>query len=88
MAKSQGEDIAPGGFVLNSRRRHMRPTAPGEIDTIEPNDTVPAWARVWHVWTLILPRRSVDGGIAWGRAWRRHNGRRWLYRNFAELDGD
>jgi hypothetical protein len=42
----------------------MRPTAPGEIDTIEPNEAAPAWAHVWHVWTLILPRRSVDGGIA------------------------
>jgi hypothetical protein len=64
----------------------MRPTAPGEIDTIEPNDTAPAWARVWHVWTLILPRRSVEGGIAWGRVWRRHNGRKWLYKNFIQLD--
>jgi hypothetical protein len=41
----------------------MCPTAPGEIDTIKPNEAAPAWAHVWHVWTLIL-RRSVDGGIA------------------------
>jgi hypothetical protein len=66
----------------------MRPTAPGEIETIEPNDTAPAWARVWHVWTLILPRRTIDGGIAWGRVWRRHDGRRWRYKSLVATDDE
>jgi hypothetical protein len=29
----------------------------------------PAWARVWHVWNLIIPRRAIDGAIVWGRGW-------------------
>ena len=88
MAKPQGEYTPPGGFAFNSQRRYMRPTAPNEIEDIEPNAATPAWAHVWHVWTLILPRLSVDGGIAWGRVWRRHNGRRWLYKSFVDQDGD
>jgi hypothetical protein len=45
----------------------------------------PEWAPFWHVWTLFIPRRCIDGGFAWGRAWRRHDGRRWIYARL--LDG-
>ena len=46
----------------------------------------PAWARVWHVWRLIIPRRSIDGGIVWGHVWRRHDGRRWIYKRLTGFD--
>ena len=64
----------------------MRPTIPGEVENFEPNNTEPTWAYLWHMWTVVLPRRSVDGGIIWGRVWRRHDGRRWLYKRFVEFD--
>lgn len=25
-----------------------------------------SWACVWHIWTLIIPRRSIDGSRVWG----------------------
>jgi hypothetical protein len=40
----------------------------------------PAWAEVWHVWTVIIPRRSITGKLVSGRVWRRHDGRRWIYK--------
>jgi hypothetical protein len=45
-----------------------------------------AWAEVWHLWTVIIPRRSITGRLLWGRVWRRHDGRHWIYKKFAEYD--
>jgi hypothetical protein len=44
----------------------------------------PAWANVWHVWTVIIPRRSITGRLVFGQVWRRHDGRRWIYKKFIE----
>ena len=41
-----------------------------------------AWAEVWHVWTVIMPRRSITGRLVHGKVWRRHDGRRWIYKKF------
>jgi hypothetical protein len=43
-----------------------------------------AWADVWHLWTVIIPRRSITGRLLWGKVWRRHDGRRWIYKKFVE----
>ena len=43
-----------------------------------------AWAGVWHLWTVILPRRSITGRLVFGMVWRRHDGRRWIYKKFTE----
>ncbi|WP_157449961.1 hypothetical protein [Bradyrhizobium sp. ARR65] len=48
--------------------------------------TMPAWARVWHVWRVIIRRRSIDGGIAWGNVWRRRDDRRWIYKRLTGFD--
>jgi hypothetical protein len=45
-----------------------------------------AWAEVWHLWTVIIPRRSITGRLLWGRVWRRHDGRHWIYKKFVEYD--
>ncbi len=40
----------------------------------------PAWAEVWHLWTVMVPRRSITGRLLYGRVWRRHDGRHWIYK--------
>ncbi len=45
----------------------------------------PPWASLWHVWTLIIPRRGAGGEILWGRVWRRHDGQRWTYARLQAL---
>jgi hypothetical protein len=45
-----------------------------------------AWAEVWHLWTVIIPRRSITGRLVYGRVWRRHDGRHWIYKKFFEYD--
>jgi len=39
---------------------------------------------VWHIWNVIVPRRSITGRLVFGRVWRRHDGRRWIYKKFVE----
>jgi hypothetical protein len=45
-----------------------------------------AWAEVWHLWTVIIPRRSITGRLVYGRVWRRYDGRHWIYKKFVEYD--
>ena len=40
------------------------------------------WAAVWHSWMVIIPRRSITGRLLWGKVWRRHDGRHWIYKKF------
>jgi hypothetical protein len=46
------------------------------------------WAEVWHLWTVIIPRRSITGRLVFGKVWRRHDGRRWIYKKFIEYAND
>lgn len=47
------------------------------------------WAEIWHLWTVILPRRSINGRLVYGKVWRRHDGRNWIYKKFTEYsDGE
>jgi hypothetical protein len=48
----------------------------------------PAWAEVWHLWTVIIPRRSITGWLLFGQVWRRHDGRRWIYKKLAKYARD
>ena len=43
-----------------------------------------AWANTWHLWTVLIPRRSITGRLVWGMVWRRSDGRRWVYKKFVE----
>jgi hypothetical protein len=47
----------------------------------------PAWATVWHLWTVYIPRRTITGKLVWGKVWRRHDGRNWIYKRFVEFEG-
>ncbi len=49
--------------------------------TLDPRTS---WAEVWHLWTVIVPRRSINGQLVVGKVWRRHAGRQWIYRKFTE----
>jgi len=42
----------------------------------------PGWAEVWHLWTVIMPRRSITGRLLMGQVWRRYDGRRWIYKKY------
>jgi hypothetical protein len=44
----------------------------------------PAWTEVWHLWKVIIPRRSISGRLLTGQVWRRYDGRRWIYKKFTE----
>lgn len=42
-------------------------------------------AAVWHPWAVLIPRRSITGRLVRGQVWRRHDGRRWIYKKFVPL---
>ena len=46
------------------------------------------WAEIWHLWTVLVPRRSINGQLVYGKVWRRHDGRQWVYKKFTEYSGD
>jgi hypothetical protein len=63
----------------------MRPSALRN-DEDEAADPQPQWAHVWHIWTLFLPRKSIDGSLIWGRVWRRHDGYQWIYKRIMDAE--
>jgi hypothetical protein len=71
-----------GGFVLKVAMMLI------ESREIDPGSSLQepkaAWAGVWHLWTVILPRRSITGRLVFGKVWRRHDGRRWIYKKFIQ----
>jgi hypothetical protein len=46
------------------------------------------WADAWHLWKIIIPRRSIAGRLVWGTVWRRNRGGRWIYKKFIEYSDD
>jgi hypothetical protein len=40
----------------------------------------PGMTNTWHLWTVIIPRRTITGRLVRGQVWRRHDGRHWLYK--------
>lgn len=56
------------------------------LDRMMPGATAPAqtWRHTWHLWKVLLPRRSITGRLVWGTVWRRAQGRRWIYKKFTE----
>jgi hypothetical protein len=55
-----------------------------EIEQSAGSPLGPTWADAWHVWTVIIPRRSISGRLVWGTVWRRRSGRRWTYKKIVE----
>jgi hypothetical protein len=48
------------------------------------SDPGQAWASGWHLWRVIIPRRSITGRLVWGLVWRRNRGGQWIYKRFVE----
>jgi hypothetical protein len=43
---------------------------------------LPPAITAWHLYTVIIPRRTITGRLVRGKVWRRHDGRHWLYKKF------
>ena len=42
----------------------------------------------WHLWRVLIPRRSITGRLVCGAVWRRDRGGHWEYKKVTEyLDG-
>ena len=44
----------------------------------------PPFEEVWHLWTVIVPRRSITGRILWGTVLRRRDDGRWIYKKYTK----
>jgi len=40
----------------------------------------PPYEEVWHLWTIIIPKRSITGRLLWGTILRRREDDRWIYK--------
>jgi hypothetical protein len=38
----------------------------------------------WHLWRVLIPRRSITGRLVCGAVWRRDRGGRWEYKKVVE----
>src|ERR1700676_5715050 len=71
------------GFVESRNNSSwLRPARPGGPAEPQPTDLTavrlghrPAWMQAWHLWTVLLTRRSITGRLVFGQVWRRHDGR-------------
>jgi hypothetical protein len=65
--------MANGSNTDSAVRSHLEPAA---------------WSDAWHLWQVIIPRRSIAGRLVWGTVWRRNRGGRWVYKKFVEYSDD
>ena len=42
----------------------------------------PPYEEVWHLWMVIIPRRSITGRLLWGTVLRRRDDGRWIYKKY------
>lgn len=40
------------------------------------------YEQVWHLWTVVIPRRSITGRLLWGTVWRRRDDDHWIYKQY------
>jgi hypothetical protein len=55
-----------------------------KIDSAVGWDLGQARPDAWHLWLVIIPRRSITGRLVWGTVWRRDRGGRWAYKKVIE----
>jgi hypothetical protein len=44
----------------------------------------PPYEEVWHLWMIIIPRRSITDRLVWGTVLRRRDDGRWIYKEYSE----
>jgi hypothetical protein len=44
----------------------------------------PAREEVWHLRTVVIPKRSITGRLLWGTVLRRRRNGRWIYKKYIE----
>lgn len=44
----------------------------------------PPYEEVWHLWSVLIPRRSITGRLVRGTVLRRRDDGRWIYRKYIE----
>jgi hypothetical protein len=44
----------------------------------------PPYEEVWHLWRVLIPRRSITDRLVWGTVLRRRDNGRWIYRRYIE----
>jgi hypothetical protein len=59
-----------------------------DMMSLTPAPTRTHWSELWHLWTVILPRRAINGQIVIGKVWRRHDGQHWIYKKITEYGSD
>jgi len=59
-----------------------------ETDSAVRSDLGQGWSEAWHLWRVIIPRRSIAGRLVWGMVWRRNRGGRWVYKKIVEYSDD
>lgn len=47
-----------------------------------------AWAETWHLWTVLVPRRSISGKLVFGQVWRRRTRRKWEYKKYQKAHSE
>ncbi len=52
------------------------------VHSTDQTQTSHAWTEAWHVWKVIIPRRSITGRLLFGTVLRRRDRRRWIYKRF------
>jgi hypothetical protein len=58
----------------------------GDIAQLVGSRSGPARVDAWHLWTVIISRRSISRRLVWGM--RRRSGRRWAYKKFVDYSND
>jgi hypothetical protein len=44
----------------------------------------PPYEEVWHLWSVLIPRRSITGRLLWGTVLRRRDDGRWIYKKYSQ----
>jgi hypothetical protein len=63
--------------IIAMQARHFLMPSPKQTPTYE----------VWHLQTVIIPRRSITGRLLWGTVLRRRKDGRWIYKQRVESIG-
>ncbi len=86
VAASHPVAAAPSSASFGYRGSLM--TNSSEIDSAVRSDLGRGWSDAWHLWRVIIPRRSIAGRLVWGMVWRRNRRGRWVYKKFVEYSDD